>query len=121
MESGQTAGMTKKSNKSAFVVPVQEPVAETGGKLTKAQLIEQVGAQASLTKVHSTGVVNTLLELLVEALTQGKTVSLPELGTFTVADTAARTGRNPSTGAPLDIPAGKKVAFKVAKALKSSL
>ncbi len=117
--------MTKQPKRALKASPaVQDsapaPDAE-GGKLTKAQLIEQVGAQASLTKVHSAGVVNTMLELLVEALTQGKTTSLPELGTFSVKETAARTGRNPHTGESMQIAAGRKVAFKVAPALKKSL
>ncbi|WP_019008657.1 HU family DNA-binding protein [Deinococcus aquatilis] len=85
------------------------------------QLIEQVAAQARLTRAQSNGVVNALLQAVVEALTQEYTVSLPDLGTFSVKATAARTGRNPSTGEAIQIPAEKKVAFKVAATLKTRL
>jgi DNA-binding protein HU-beta len=116
--------MTKKPTKRTTPVAVPEPTPEVSvdsGKLTKAQLIEQVGTQAKLTKAQTTSVVNALLEAVVAALTQGQTVSLSDVGTFSVTATAARTGRNPGTGEAIDIPAGKKVTFKVAKTLKSSL
>lgn len=43
------------------------------------------------------------------------------LGTFTVVDTEARIGRNPQTGEPIDIPAGKRIKFKASVALKAAI
>ncbi|WP_346763216.1 HU family DNA-binding protein [Deinococcus sp. Arct2-2] len=58
---------------------------------------------------------------MVEASTHGKSVSLPELGSFSANATPARTGMNSSTLERIQIPAGQKVASKVASTLKSSL
>lgn len=54
------------------------------------------------------------------AMAYGVTINLPGFGKFTVTDVPARTGRNPSTGEALEIPASKKVAFKVGKSLKNA-
>lgn len=63
----------------------------------------------------------TELECVVTALQDGKSVGLPGLGTLSVKKTAARTGVRPGTSEKVKIPAGKKVAFKVASTLKGNL
>jgi DNA-binding protein HU-beta len=54
-------------------------------------------------------------------LVQGETITLPGFGTFSLAERAARTGRNPKTGEALEIAASRAAKFKQAKALKDAL
>ena len=94
---------------------------ETGRKIAKTELIDLVGAQAGLTKKQAGEAVNAALDVIVSALREGKTVGLPGIGTLTVRATAARSGVRPGTSERIQIPAGKKVAFKVATDLKGGL
>ncbi|KQR37811.1 hypothetical protein ASF71_14555 [Deinococcus sp. Leaf326] len=102
----QDAGMTKTTE---------------GNKIAKTQLVEQVADKTGLTKKQADEAVSALLDATVEALRAGKTVGLPGLGTMSVKTTAARTGVKPGTSEKIQIPAGKKVAFKVASTLKGTL
>ena len=65
--------------------------------------------------------VSTILDTVVAALQAGQSVVLPGLGTLSVKETAARTGVRPGTTDRIQIPAGKKVAFKVSTTLKGNL
>lgn len=58
---------------------------------------------------------------ITEALKSGDTVTLVGFGTFNVKERAARTGRNPQTGAALEIKASKVPSFKAGKGLKDSV
>nr|WP_216327652.1 HU family DNA-binding protein [Deinococcus aestuarii] len=91
------------------------------GKVAKTQLVEQVADKTGLTKKQSEEAVSAMLGVVVDAIRSGKSVGLPGLGTLSVKATAARTGVRPGTSEKIQIPAGKKVAFKVASTLKGSL
>lgn len=80
-----------------------------------------VAARAGLSKVETDQALSAFLEHLKTSLSQGEKVTLPGLGQFEVAERAARQGRNPQTGAPIDIPASKAVKFKAGKALKDAV
>lgn len=67
------------------------------------------------------GVLNAALEVILEELASGSAVNITGFGKFAVKATAARTGRNPKTGEPITIPAGKKVVFKVGAELKAQV
>ena len=58
---------------------------------------------------------------ITDALKSGDAVSVPGFGSFSVGERAARTGRNPKTGEPIQIAASKAVKFKVGKALKDAV
>ena len=60
-------------------------------------------------------------EILAKAISQGEGARLPGVGSFTVVQRAQRTGRNPQTGATINIPARKAVKFSVAKTLADGL
>jgi DNA-binding protein HU-beta len=90
-------------------------------KLTKSQIVDMISAKTTVTKKDSATLFDAALEVIVDALKQGKAVGLPGLGTLTVKATAARTGVKPGTAEKLQIPAGKKVSYKVALDLKKSL
>ncbi|GBF06303.1 histone-like DNA-binding protein [Deinococcus aerius] len=126
--------MTKKSTKapakksSAKAAPAQEEAKtsrasgnEGSGKVAKTQLVERVADKTGLTKKQSEEAVSAMLGVVVDAIRSGQSVGLPGLGTLSVKNTAARTGVRPGTSERIQIPAGKKVAFKVASTLKSSL
>ena len=88
---------------------------------TTAELIKDLAATTELTQVQVTAVLKALTSKVSDTLAAGEEIRLHGLGTFSVRDRAARAGRNPSTGAALQIPASKGVAFKVAKALKDTV
>ncbi|GHG09909.1 DNA-binding protein HU [Deinococcus piscis] len=101
-------------------VPAPTPAAESS-KMGKAALIAEVSSKTGLTRQQASGVTDSVLNAVIEALQAGQTVSLPALGTFSIKETAARTGVKPGTTEKIQIPAGKKVAFKVATGLKGTL
>lgn len=120
--------MTKKSAKPAAKKPApsakaapKKAAAADSNKVAKTQLVEMVADKTGLTKKQSEEAVSTMLDCVVEALKTGKSVGLPGLGTLSIKATAARTGVRPGTSEKIQIPAGKKVAFKVASTLKGSL
>ena len=114
--------MTKKSAKAPAKKPAAKaaPKAESG-KVAKTQLVELVADKTGLTKKQSDEAVSAAMDIIVGALKGGQSVGLPGLGTLSVKATAARTGVKPGTSEKIQIPAGKKVAFKVASTLKGNL
>ncbi|MDL2345603.1 HU family DNA-binding protein [Deinococcus sp. MIMF12] len=94
---------------------------DRSGKVAKTQLVEQVAEKTGLTKKQSEEAVSAMLDVVVDAIRGGQSVGLPGLGTLSVKATAARTGVRPGTSEKIQIPAGKKVAFKVASTLKGNL
>lgn len=87
--------------------------------MNKQELINAiVEKQPDLTKKAAGEALDTVLDTIGNALAKGDVVQLIGFGTFNVRATAARTARNPRTGDPIEIKAGKKVGFKVGKALK---
>ena len=116
--------MTKKSAKPAAKKPAAAPkkaAATESNKVAKTQLVEMVADKTGLTKKQSEEAVSSMLDVIVDAIKSGKSVGLPGLGTLSVKATAARTGVRPGTSEKIQIPAGKKVAFKVASTLKGNL
>ncbi len=97
-----------------------EPGREVKG-LTKAELIDRVAAKSGLTKKDAGRAVDALFEAVTEALAGGERVQIVGFGTFEVRERAARRGRNPQTGADIQIGARKIPAFKAGKALKDSV
>lgn len=117
-------GMTKKSTKApAKAAPKKSAAAPKAAdsKIAKTQLVEMVSDKTGLTKKQSEEAISATLEIVVSALQSGQTVGLPGLGTLSVKETAARTGVKPGTSEKIQIPAGKKVAFKVASTLKGNI
>jgi DNA-binding protein HU-beta len=89
--------------------------------MNKAELVADVAERAGLTKKDAEKAVNAVVDSIEGALTKGEKVSLVGFGTFEVRTRAARSGRNPRTGATLTIKASKVPAFKAGKALKDSI
>lgn len=89
--------------------------------MNKNDLVCAVSEKAQLTKKDAEVAINVLMQTIVDALAAGEKVQLVGFGTFEVRERAARTGRNPQTGAPLEIPAGKIPAFKAGKAFRDAV
>jgi DNA-binding protein HU-beta len=74
-----------------------------------------------ITKTQAKALVDSVFAAITAAAVKGEEVSLPGFGKFKVQNKPARTGRNPSTGAAIQIAASKKLVFQPAKALKDTL
>jgi DNA-binding protein HU-beta len=94
---------------------------EKAGKeiMTKSQVRDKIADTAELPSKAAAGqALDAILDSLAEVLAAGDSVSLTGFGSFSVAQRAARDGRNPRTGEPLRIPAAKVVKFSPGKHLK---
>lgn len=89
--------------------------------MTKADLIAMVADKAGLTKADSARALDSLTDAIEKSLSKGEKVTWTGFGTFEVRQRAARMGRNPQTGAPLNISATKTPAFKAGKGLKDAV
>ena len=89
--------------------------------MTKTQLVEKLAEHANLSKQQANTALESLADLVVRSVKAGDPVKLPGLGTFRKRETKARVGRNPQTGAEIQIPAKTKAAFTVAKSFKDSV
>ncbi|MDF7638876.1 HU family DNA-binding protein [Lactobacillus sp. ESL0791] len=87
----------------------------------KAELVSEVAAKTKLTKKDVAEVIEATLGSIQDSLAKGEKIQLIGFGTFEVRQRAARKGRNPQTGAEIQIPASKVPAFKPGKALKESV
>lgn len=92
-----------------------------GLNVNKSELIEAIAASADIPKAAAGRALDAMVESVTGALKGGDQVVLVGFGTFSVKDRAARTGRNPQTGAPIEIAAAKIPSFKAGKALKDAV
>ena len=118
--------MTKATKKTPAKTPAKATKAPPAKateveKITKSQIVDMVSASAKLTKKDADTLFDATLQVIIEALREGKSVGLHGLGTLSVKATAARTGVKPGTSEKLQIPAGKKVSYKVALDHKKSI
>jgi len=86
--------------------------------MTKADLVAQVAKKAGLTAKAAKDSVNTVFATMSDAMKRGEKVVVTGFGTFMVRRRAARKGRNPQTGAVIQIPATKTPGFTAGKSLK---
>lgn len=89
--------------------------------MTKQELITNVANGAELTKKDAEKAVNVVFTAITETLSAGDKLQIVGFGTFEVRERAARKGRNPQTGAEIEIAASKAPAFKAGKALKEAV
>ena len=89
--------------------------------VNKSELIEAISAEADLSKAGAGRALDAVISAVTGALKDGESVSLVGFGTFSVKARAARTGRNPQTGAAIQIAAANIPSFKAGKALKDAV
>ena len=89
--------------------------------MNKSDLVDAVASRADMSKAEAGRAVDAVLGSVGDALGNGDSVSLVGFGTFSVRHRAARMGRNPQTGAAMQISASKVPGFKAGKALKDKV
>jgi DNA-binding protein HU-beta len=89
--------------------------------MNKSELIEAAAEITGSTKKDTDAILTAVLKAISTALAAGDEVTLVGFGTFSVGERQARTGRNPRTGEPIDIPAKRVPSFSAGKGLKQSV
>jgi len=89
--------------------------------MNKAQLVDAIADKADLSKSQAKAALEQVLEGITESLRDGEPVQLIGFGTFKLNHRAARTGRNPQTGAEIQIAAANIPTFVAGKALKDAV
>jgi len=89
--------------------------------ITKADLVDNVALQADIPRKQADEAVQIILEAIVGALQGGEKVELRGLGSFRIRERGARIGRNPKTGARVDVPPKRIPYFKPGKFLREEL
>lgn len=89
--------------------------------MNKSELVDAVAEATGSGKSAATASVEAVLSAITKSLQNGDKVTLPGFGTFEVRQRAARTGRNPQTGAAIQVQASKAPAFKAGASLKSAV
>ena len=89
--------------------------------MNRNDLVAAVARSSGLRKADAGNAVDATFGAIANALVQGGKVQLVGFGSFRVTNRAARQGRNPRTGAPLQIPASRQPKFKAGKALKTAV
>jgi DNA-binding protein HU-beta len=90
-------------------------------RMNKAQLIEKIAEDASISKSNAGTVLQALIGAITKTIKKEGKISLAGFGTFTKTKRKARKGRNPSTGEAIKIKATTSVRFKSSKALKEAM
>jgi DNA-binding protein HU-beta len=85
---------------------------------SKSDIIDAMAAAADISKSDAAKALNCFIDSIQKALKHGLSVPLMGFGTFSIKPRAARTGRNPKTGAPIAIKASNQPVFKAGKGLK---
>ena len=89
--------------------------------MNKADLVAAMAEKAGVSKKDAEASLKAFTDVVAEELKKGEKIQLVGFGTFEVAERAARTGRNPQTGAEMTIAASKAPNFKAGNALKDAL
>ncbi len=89
--------------------------------MTKADLIEEVSRAVQMSRKDSEVIVETILESIVKSLRSGEKIEIRGFGSFRTRERKSRVGRNPKTGARVDVPAKRIPYFKSSRELKDAV
>lgn len=89
--------------------------------MNQSELAEKIAASAGVSRAEAGRMVDAVLSAISASLEAGEDVRLSGLGVFSIGSRAAREGRNPATGATINIPASKSIKFKAAKKTSDAL
>ena len=110
--------------KAKAPVRANGPAAAVNGTTAAAVSLKQMAATLAeshdLPKRQAEALLDAFVQSFTEHLQQGTKIRIPGIGIFQVSSRAARMGRNPATGEPIQIKASKKIAFRTAKELKET-
>ena len=90
----------------------------TMATITKKELVNRIAAKTGQTKSVTKDVIQMFLDEIVDELGHGNRLEFREFGVFEIKDRSSRTGVDPSTGTPIEIPARKGLAFRPSDGLK---
>lgn len=89
--------------------------------MKKKDLIDAISKKSGMAKNESEIALNAVINCISDLLGKGDSIILPGFASISVKERAARTGRNPSTGQPINIAASKTVSFKTGSKLKEAI
>ena len=89
--------------------------------MNKSELIERIAEEAEVSRAAAGRTLDAAIKVVTEALRDGDQVTLVGFGSFMVAEREARKGRNPATGAEIEIAASRSPKFKAGKALRDAV
>ena len=89
--------------------------------ITKKDLVDRIVENAGITRVAAKAVVQCFLEEIISELAKGNRLEFRDFGVFEVRERAARVAQNPKTLEPVDVPAGRRVKFKMGRIMKEKL
>ena len=89
--------------------------------MNKNELIDRISEKTGLSKLDANNALDAVTDEITDAMKAGEEIILVGFGSFKVGTRAARTGRHPQTGKPMQIAASKVVKFKVGKKLKDAV
>lgn len=89
--------------------------------MNKSQLVAYVAEELRTSRLGAARLVDAVLEGVLKGLREEKSVTIAGFGTFEVKARKARVGRNPHTGEPIQIKAGRRVGFRMGKNLRESV
>jgi DNA-binding protein HU-beta len=89
--------------------------------MNKGQLIDAVASELGASKVAAGKAIDAVIASITHGINKDESVTIAGFGTFSKKNRPARTGRNPSTGEPLDIKESRTVNFKASQSLKETL
>ena len=89
--------------------------------MNKSELVEALANGSGITKAAASRVLETFVDTVTVALKRGDQVVLPGFGSFSTGNRSARTGRNPQTGATIQIKASRVAKFKAGQSLKEAV
>ncbi|MGC2064121.1 MAG: HU family DNA-binding protein [Thermodesulfovibrionales bacterium] len=92
-----------------------------GGNMTKQELIEKMAKDADISTSEADAALKSFMDGIKKTLKKGDKVTMVGFGTFSIGKRAARTGRNPQTGAAIKIKASKSPKFKAGKGFKDAV
>lgn len=89
--------------------------------MNKSQLVEVIATKADISKSDAVKALSSMVEAITQELSEGDSIQLVGFGTFKINHKTTRKGRNPKTGAVIDIPQKNVPAFSAGKALKDAV
>jgi len=89
--------------------------------MTKRRFVNRIAVATGYPKVHVDNVIDLFLDELIDTLAHDGRIELRNFGVFRTVELDARVGRNPRTGAPVDIPAARHVRFRAGKSMREKL
>ena len=89
--------------------------------MNKAELVAAIAEKTELSKKDTEKALKAFVDVVTEELKKGEKIQMVGFGTFEVSERAAREGRNPANGQPMQIAASKAPKFKAGKTLKDAI